>query len=78
MAFIQSHWKSWLQIVMLQSLKKPCGYQGNLLQPKIANTTSIFRKNKKEDFENFRAYPCKDCEACPFGIHLQTHESYQE
>lgn len=23
-------------------------------------------------------HPSKDCEACPFGIHLQTHESNQE
>lgn len=64
---------------MLQSLKKPCGYQGNPLQPKITNTTSIFRKNERRTWRILGPIsPCKDGEACPFGTHLQTQESNQE
>lgn len=65
------------EIAMLQSLKKPCGYQGNPLLPKMANTLPILRENGMRAWGIF-INPCKDSEACPFGIHLQTLESNQE
>lgn len=67
------------EIAVLQSLKKTCGYQGNPLQPKMANTTFIFRKNERRTWGILgHISPCKDCKAYPFGIHLQTHESNHE